>query len=178
MDQYRKSPRADFLDYDDGDFFITVCTAHMAHYFGEIVGGKMIFSPIGEFLDRQLQSADAYCRSVRVLTHVVMPNHIHAVVRVGNMVPGVPVDSLSRTPSLSLRACREQERHVPLLSRYVSSLKGVISKFARSAGITFAWHNRYHDHFIRGSRDGDRIWNYIANNVANWSSDKFSHSDT
>lgn len=37
MDQYRKSPRANFLDYDGGDYLITICTTQKIHYFGEVL---------------------------------------------------------------------------------------------------------------------------------------------
>lgn len=41
MTQYRKTPRAQFLDYDEGDYFITICTHDRKHYFGEIYNGEM-----------------------------------------------------------------------------------------------------------------------------------------
>ena len=40
--------------------------------------------------------------------------------------------------------------------------------------IPFAWQPRYHDHIIRGIDDLNNIGDYIENNVARWSYDRFN----
>lgn len=35
------------------------------------------------------------------------------------------------------------------------------------------WQGRYHDHIIRGVQEGNRIEEYILNNVARWADDCF-----
>lgn len=82
MEQYRKSLRAKFIDYDYGDYFITICTKDKRHFFGKIIAGEMILSDVGHFLNHQLSQSDAYSRDVKMIYYVVMPNHVHAIVRV------------------------------------------------------------------------------------------------
>lgn len=60
MDQFRKTPRANFLDYEDGDYFITICTRDRKHYFGKIINGTMMLSDIGKFAQQQLNDASMY----------------------------------------------------------------------------------------------------------------------
>ncbi len=172
IDQYRKSPRAMFLDYDGGDFFITICTKNKKHYFGEIHDGAMHLSDIGIFIDNQLTNAHNICCNIAIPIHIVMPNHIHAIVRLLKETTECE-DSNQRNPNPMQRPNPTCQRHVPTLSRYINSFKGAATKYARSSGIPLEWQTRYHDHLIRTVHEGNRIAEYIANNVENWNTDRF-----
>ena len=78
----RKSPRAPWLTYNEGDYFVTVCTNEMKYHFGKIVDGKMYFTPIGEFLYKELENVEIHHPHVEILIYTVMPNHFHAIVRI------------------------------------------------------------------------------------------------
>ena len=174
MPQYRRSPRAEFLNYDDGCYFVTICTRNRQHYFGRITNGEMQLSEIGVFITEQLIAASDYCSDVAVKSFVVMPNHVHAIICIDRR--DVPLarlkqDSRQRCPNPSLRGDPTCQRHVPTLSRYISSLKGAVTKFARSHALEFGWQERYHDHLIRGNHDGKLIMEYISRNVDEWQKD-------
>lgn len=176
MEQYRKKTRASFLDYNGGDYFVTICTKNRAHYFGKIQTGQMFLSEIGEFTKLQLNSASEHCENIRILLSVVMPNHIHAIVNLTNDAGSLPMNEgniMQRSPNPALRADPTCQRHVPTLSRYISSLKGAVTKFAKSNNLDFRWQKGYFDHCIRGHQDGNRIAEYIENNVARWHDDCF-----
>lgn len=176
MEQYRKTPRAKFLDYDEGNYFVTICTENKKHFLGEISDGIMHLSEIGLFVESQLKSASEYCKDIEIPLFVVMPNHIHAIVSVirRDMPPACSDGNLlQRSPNPSLRANPTCQRHVPTLSRYISSFKGAVTKYARTHNIEFGWQPRYHDHYIRGNNDGNKISDYILNNVAKWQEDCF-----
>lgn len=134
MEQYRKKTRASFLDYNGGDYFVTICTKNRAHYFGKIQTGQMFLSEIGEFTKLQLNSASEHCENIRILLSVVMPNHIHAIVNLTNDAGSLPMNEgniMQRSPNPALRADPTCQRHVPTLSRYISSLK-VLSPNSRN----------------------------------------------
>lgn len=174
--QYRKSPRTEFLDYDAGDFFVTICTAGKKHYFGEIEDGKMHYTATGHFLVNQLHLAHKFNNSIEILLFAVMPNHLHFIVHID--CREIPLacsvgNAHQRCPNASLRANDNVERHIPQLSKYISSLKGAVTKYARAIGVEFGWQSRYHDHLIRGPHDGNRIADYIEHNVSNWHKDCF-----
>lgn len=85
QDCYRiPTARATWHDYDAGEYFITVCTQNMEHYFGEIVSGQMCFSRIGEFADEQCRNIQMHHAYATIPLWVVMPNHLHAVVIIDN----------------------------------------------------------------------------------------------
>lgn len=172
MDQYRKSPRASFLTYDSGCFFITICTQEKHHYFGEIIDGNMILSDIGNFVTKQLEKANQYCDYITVPLFVVMPNHIHAIVINSSIKHINPVNQ--RNPNPSLRTNSTSQRDVPTLSRYISSLKGAVTKYARANNIHFGWQPRYHDHLIRNTHEGNIIAEYISDNIARWATDRLN----
>lgn len=176
MDQYRKTPRAQFLDYNVGDFFITICTKGRKHYFGRIYDSRMHLSEVGLFLQEQLISATKFRRDIDILLFVIMPNHFHAIVRVTcEDIPRSCIEGIikQRSPNPSFRFNPSYQKYVARLSRYMSSLKGSVTKYAKSIDVDFGWQPRYNDHFIRGAKDGNRIAEYILNNVAKWQNDCF-----
>ncbi|MDE7335118.1 MAG: transposase [Muribaculaceae bacterium] len=176
MEQYRKTPRSRRLDYNSGDYFITICTKQMVHYFGEIHDGVMHLSEIGRFVERQLMEVEKYSELIEIPVFVVMPNHIHAIICVGRepALQSTDVECSQRAPNPALRSNPQEQRAVPLLSRYINSLKGSVTKYAKNRNIKFCWQPRYHDHQIRGKRDGNNIADYINHNVDRWNDDCFN----
>ncbi|MGM9760560.1 MAG: transposase [Parabacteroides sp.] len=183
MDQYRKSPRAKWLEYNEGVYFLTICTLHHAHYFGSIVNGEMRLSALGAFLRDELEHVALHHPHVSVLQYVVMPNHVHAIVKIGeyNATRCVPINTQD-DPNNATRCVPTCEERVgkkiqcgkrPLLSTFVGSLKAAVTRHAHIIATPFAWQTRYHDHVIRGVDDCNKIATYIDNNVANWETDCF-----
>ena len=180
MDQFRKSPRAPFLNYDGGDFFVTICTKNRQHFFGEISNETMHLSEIGKFLETQLNNIETLSPSIKIPLFTIMPNHVHLIVSIVDDIE-IPNNCNNgfdqRHPNPSMRSNPEDTRIVPLLSRYINSLKGVVTKYAKTINPEFAWHGRYHDHAIRSNRDGNIIADYIINNVAKWDLDSLNKQD-
>ena len=83
----RKSPRAWWLEYNNGRYFITVCTQGHKHFFGEIEDEMMTYSPIGRFLLNELENVVSHHANVKVLQYVVMPNHFHAIIDISPSLP-------------------------------------------------------------------------------------------
>lgn len=190
----RKSPRAQWLEYNEGVYFVTVCTGERQHFFGKICNGKMEMTEIGEFLHSALENASSHQVYIKVLQYVVMPNHFHAIIDVvgtrhavsDNRNESVNTDKAytADTAYIADTACRVPTREertengikchrLPLLSTFIGSLKSAVTKYAHEHGLEFAWQPRYHDHAIRGVEDGNNISTYIENNVANWEKDCF-----
>ena len=171
MDQYRKSPRAKWLEYNEGVYFLTICTLNHVHYFGTIVEGEMCLSAVGAFLQNELEHVEQHHPHVSVLQYVVMPNHVHAIVEIGEKIPH---DATRCVPTCEERVEKKiQCGKRPLLTSFVGSLKAAVTRYAHSIAMPFAWQTRYHDHAIRGVDDCNKIAAYIDNNVANWKTDCF-----
>ncbi len=117
----------------------------------------MVLSTIGRYCREQMESISAHYPYAAVSLYVIMPNHIHAIITVDRNrteYPSVP----SRRTALSV---------------VMGGFKRAVTMYARRNGIEFGWQGRYHDHIIRGVRDGNMIAEYIKNNVDRWASDCF-----
>lgn len=156
----RKNIRAEFHDYSGGEYFITICTRDKEHYFGKIVQSEMNFSIIGKFAHLALESLHTHYSYVEVPLFVVMPNHVHAIISIRESA-----DAPGSIPTIRTA-----------LGVVVGGFKQSVTRFARRNSIDFGWQSRYHDHIIRGIKDGNKIAEYIENNVARWDSDCFNMS--
>ncbi len=154
----RKNIRAEFHDYSGGDYFVTICTHDREHYFGEITDGEVQFTEIGRYADYALSTLASHYKYVDVPLHVVMPSHIHAIISIFG-----PIDGLGCIPAKRTA-----------LSVVVAGLKQSVTCYARRNRIDFGWQKRYHDHIIRGTRDGNHIAEYIENNVVRWGEDCYN----
>ncbi len=171
----RKSPRAHWLEYNEGMFFITVCTHGHRQILGKIRNGMMLLSKVGEFLDMCLKDSSLHQMNVEVIQYVIMPNHFHAIVDIRRN------ESLACNEDTACRVPTKEERvenrigceRLPLLSTFVGSLKSAVSRYAHTIMSGVIWQPRYHDHAIRGVEDANNISSYIKNNVANWDKDCF-----
>ncbi len=185
----RKSPRADWLAYNEGRYFVTVCTRDHRHCFGEIENGVMTMTKVGMYLDNELKNAASRHPHIEIVQYVVMPNHFHAIINIVGTRRAVSVENTTDGNVGTLRAASETNkcihtdaaRYVPtqkgyqrsMLSTFIGSLKSAVTKYAHECGIPFAWQPRYHDHAIRDWKDNNNISQYIENNVMNWEKDCF-----
>lgn len=184
----RKSPRAQWLEYNDGEYFVTVCTHDHTHYLGEITNGVITMTAVGRYLDELLCNATSHQSYIRVLQHVVMPNHFHAIIEVdsGNADEncrnamynhvGTQHDASVESKENADASCRVPTKKgykLSKLSFFIGMLKSAVTRYARANNIPFAWQPRYHDHAMRNNKDRNNISQYIENNVANWEKDCF-----
>lgn len=153
----RKNIRAEFHNYSGGDYFVTICTREKKCYFGKIEDGNMKFSRIGEYAHNSLETLCTHYNYVEVPLFVVMPNHIHAIICIRERA-----DAPGSIPTIRSG-----------LGVVVGGFKQAVTRYARRNDIDFGWQSRYHDHIIRGSRDGNLIAEYIENNVVSWETDCF-----
>jgi hypothetical protein len=120
QNRYRiPSARADWWDYGwNAAYFVTICTAHREHYFGEIVNGNdiepgryvetghcpvstnptnsttriMKLSEIGQLAENFWRSITEHFPFVKLDVFVVMPNHIHGILVFDKLDHGRGID--------------------------------------------------------------------------------------
>ena len=176
----RKTPRAQWFEYNEALYFVTICTHGMRHYFGEIYDDIMHLTPLGQYLFEELSSPSLHHPHIEIPLFAVMPNHLHALVRVGtrrtvsaeDVTPQPLADVARRVPTERNARSVGRLPHT-LLGNYVASLKSSVTRYARKNNISFKWQGRYHDHIIRNNDDMNNIGQYIENNVSRWKTDCF-----
>ena len=157
MEDYpkRKHPRLKGYNYSQvGCYFITVCTKGRAQILSRVVGRDDLGAPllelseIGRIVQRYLLSISKHYDGVTLEPFVIMPNHVHLLLSIGNGATG------------SSR---------PTVPQIIAAWKRFTN---RSAGFPL-WQSSFHDHIIRDDSDFLAHWSYIDGNAARWSEDEY-----
>ena len=158
----RKENRLRCYDYtDDGAYFLTICTDRRQPILSRIVDRgtplpdhvyepipETILSEVGSYAERLIQDIPNRYEGVFVDVYVIMPNHIHMLLRVerkGGRALTVPTES-------------------PSVSRIIQQFKGAVTKRAKSA----VWQSHFYDHVIRNESDYLACLTYIKENPLKW----------
>ena len=152
----RKKNRLEKYDYSScGAYFITVCTLNRKNYFWKNVGAiidrpqNIELSFYGETVNNAIQKITSAYPALSLDSYVIMPNHIHLLLRVYADEFGRPLVA-------------------PTISRVIKQLKGIVSK---QVGISI-WQKSFHDHIIRNLEDYEEHINYIYENPMRWCYDE------
>ncbi len=159
----RKPNRLKGYNYSqNGIYFLTACTKDKKCILGRIVGGgdlvapQMILSEYGMITEKYIQSVNRAYRNISVMNYVIMPNHIHLIVKLCSD-DNVFCNETTSSPA---------NDDIPVM---VSALKKFINK---EIGFNI-WQRSYHDHVIRNEASFVTIWEYVEENPARWKKDCF-----
>ena len=152
QNKYRiRTSRATWWSYQDGAYFITICTKDKRPFFGNIADDKMSFSFIGNIANQAINEIESHFdKRVNVPYYVVMPNHIHLLLFI-----------------------QANDKKQVLLKTVIATFKAAVTRKAKMIKNDFALQPRYHDHIVRNNDEMKRIIDYIQNNVFKWSEDKY-----
>ena len=149
----RKQNRLKGFDYSsNGAYFITICTKDKQCILSKIVGGGVPDAPqnnlsyYGSIVANQIDEMNKTYENVTAEKYIVMPNHVHILIRVINGSSGTP------TPTNSL------------VSMWVSTFK----RFANKRCNCELWQRSFHDHIIRNEEDYLLHLQYIDENPRKW----------
>ena len=154
----------------NGCYYVTVCTKHHVHYFGEIVNGEMQLSEIGKIVQSEWLKTKELRTDMNLLLDefVVMPNHFHCIIFIDNnqynTLPSTPLQSYKNKFGVQSKN----------LSSIMRGFKSAVTTYARKHDIDFAWQERFHDRIIRDNNGLDNVRSYIFNNPRNWDDDELN----
>lgn len=165
----RKDNRLQGFDYSTPRaYFITLCTQGRQCTLSTISVGASIARPpthnlthAGKIVDAAIQAIPQHYPSVQVDKYVIMPNHVHMILRIcaaedGRAMLAPTIVPVADAPSVSI-------------PRIIQHMKGVITK---QLGVPL-WQKSFHDHIIRSEDDYRAIWEYIDTNPFRWTEDCF-----
>lgn len=171
QNKYRiESARANWHDYDGGTYFITICTKHREHFFGEIEDDNIVLSDIGRYAAEQFDNVSTHYLYADIPLFTIMPNHVHMIIVIDGNKTKYDRRDVETWRTASLQDIAQLQGW---LSVVIGGLKSSITRFANQNAIDFAWQPRFHDHIVRDTSEMNRIADYIENNVANWKDDEF-----
>ena len=182
----RHTPRAKWHKYNGAEYFVTICTADRAHYFGTVRAGQTQLTAVGECLRVQIENVQNHYPYAEIPLYVIMPNHVHLIVVIDSdktppnvvgtrfiaSVDDIGADAMNRVPTGGVTGNKNPMLN-ETLGTVIRGLKARVTKFARENGIPFGWQSRYHDRIVRSQNEMNRIAEYIEQNPAKWESDCF-----
>ena len=148
-----------------GSYFLTICTHERRPVLSRIVEGIppkndpmdipycTELLPWGIIADKYINQLSDFYEDITVEHYVIMPNHIHLLVRISeNGASGTPPPTRLNTR----------------LSRFVSTFKRFCNKeYGRDI-----WQRNYYDHIIRNWEDYWSHKQYIDDNPRRWRKDE------
>lgn len=154
--QKRKPNRLNDFDYSqNGMYFITICTKDKKPLLSQITVGACSASPNkikltenGIIVENGIIGISEHYKNVFVDNYVIMPNHIHLIVRIDN------------SDGLALQA--------PTISHIIQHFKGYVTKQIGKP----IWQKNYYDHIIRDDYDYFTKMQYIDENPLRWTADE------
>ena len=157
----RKPTRLKGYDYSTpGAYFITICTHNKQCILGDIIVGQGLapaeinLSQYGNIAKDQLLDLENRYKSIKIDKYVIMPNHIHLIMRINNPAGASPCPTISDIicsfKSLTTRACNKSDNKTQKI-----------------------FQTSFHDHIIRNEKDYKKIWEYIDTNAIKWKQDCF-----
>ena len=147
----RKPNRLKGFDYSkNGCYFITLCTKDRQNLLWCDTNNPQAYklSPYGAIVDSAILDIHNHYPEAFVDKYVIMPNHIHLILRIN---------------------CGNNTHLSHSVSKIIQQTKGYISK---QIGFSI-WQKLFHDHIIRNESEYQEIWTYIDRNPLTWSSDCF-----
>ncbi len=84
--KFKDTPnRLKFCDYSSpGNYFITICARDREYLFGDVIKGKMVYSPAGLMVFNEMKNLGKYHHRIIIDEFIVMPNHVHCIIRLGD----------------------------------------------------------------------------------------------
>ena len=186
----RHTTRLQGYDYNTpGAYFLTICVYNRKCLLSRIVGTgvldgpKIELLPYGKVAEKYIKQLDTFYSDLSVESYVIMPNHIHILLRVlekpmkkpmsigalgrddGPSGRPVPTDALGRDDGPSGRPVPTVQNSV--VSRFVATFK----RFCNRDYGKNIWQPRSYDHIIRDQADFDKHLQYIYENPFGWTKD-------
>ena len=147
------------IDYSHGTFFVTIQAAFNKTIFGAIVGDRNVLNELGKAVEESLRSLGERYPGTEVIEFVVMPNHVHVILRIARR--------------------RDNRKHQ--LGYVIGRFKGWIAKVYRDrlaegravdVGAT-PWQRDYWDKLVTTDEQLEAYRRYIRQNPKKWTRDRF-----
>ncbi len=142
-----------------GMYFVTICAHNRECLFGIIENSQMGLNECGHVVDECWRTLSKHFVNADIDEYVIMPNHIHGIVTVGD----------ADLRPLHSPCDRTKMKLSKIIHGFKSSVTRIIHR--KSDNINFVWHRSFYDHIIRNDKSLNNIREYIKNNPLKWEFD-------
>ena len=159
--QNRRNTRLQGYDYNTpGAYFLTICVENRKCILSRIAEADLpnepsiVLLPYGHIAAKYIHQLNDFYQTLSVESYVIMPNHIHILLRVLEGPSETPVPTTQNS----------------VVARFVSTFKRFCNK-EYGKNICQA---RSYDHVIRNQADFDKHLQYIYENPFGWANDELA----
>lgn len=155
-------------------YFVTIGTYQQQELFGQIIDDEMLVNDAGSMVQSILSGLSQFYPYVLIDKHVIMPNHIHAIIIIDCNQIGLGNGPAQRPAPTDLS-----------LSDIIYGFKSITTKRyidgVNNKGWQLfnkkIWQRSFYDHIIRNDRSLKKIRQYIVNNPVKCSENIKRHSE-
>lgn len=174
---HRKKLRIPDFDYSQpGAYYVSIVTQGRRKLFGQIVDGEMVLNDIGKMVKEVIDQIPDHYPGINVELFVVMPNHIHALLIISEVVAGPRACQSNDGKLRGVDPTKKQLSLAEIVHRIKSLTTHQYMIGVRDKGWSRfekrLWQRNYYEHVIRNERDYQAIYDYIIANPMNWEKDK------
>jgi putative transposase len=180
----RHSVRLPTFDYSrSASYFLTICAQNQKHLFGHVLDHAVVLNSLGQIIDDCWRGIPLHFTRVELAPHIVMPNHVHGMVRLrarvddGSIVTkhlrraqhAAPLRSpVASSPRDVRRAAAVAEDSIPAIVRSFKSAAAKRIRETLGKPQLELWQRGYYEHIIRDEEDFQSTCEYIRLNPARW----------
>lgn len=143
------------INYRKGWFFITFQVAHNKTVFGVVADRKLTLNALGRMVDENLRNLGTVFPELFIDTSMVMPNHVHAVVK---------IDSAEHDLSW-------------FVGRFKSFTANQYQKMVKAGECVdigpSLWQGNYYDNLVSSHDELENVRRYTMQNPERWEDDRF-----
>jgi len=181
---HRRSIRLRHYDYSQpGLYYVTIVVQQRQCLFGAIVGARMAANEAGKTVGDMWQRLPERFPSVELDQFIIMPNHLHGIIRITDRVVGA---TLVVAPGQQNGRATAQGGHQagghkarPYLGDIVGAFKSLttcayVEGIKQRGWLPFhagLWQRNYYEHVVRNEDELAHIRDYIRGNPLNWALD-------
>lgn len=158
---HRRSVRLKGYDYSQaGAYFVTICTQNRRCMFGDIADGQMALNDAGWMVQAVWDELPNHYADVELDSFIVMPNHVHGIVVLRDMV------------GAGFKPAPTKRHGLPEIIRGFKTFSSRYINGMRNTPGTKLWQRNYYEHIIRNETELNQIREYIVNNPLQWELDR------
>ena len=180
---HRRSIRLADYDYSQpGAYFITICTQDKVCLFGKVIDGEMHLNAFGWIVDEEWQKTAQVRSNVLLDEFVVMPNHVHGIIRIIEDLATGTADRAQNVVGATRRVAPTKRPTGPpsgsvgaIMAQFKSLVTKRINRLRGTPGAK-VWQRNYWERVVRNEQELDRIRRYIEENPLRWYFDRY-HPD-
>ena len=134
----------------------------------------MQLNAVGRIVEEEWRRTAAMRPALSLDEHVIMPNHLHAIVVVEKEAPPTDDRQADREAILPRSPLHNSGPSKGSLGSVIGGFKSAVTRRINEldSRIGPIWQRNYYEHVIRSEKALDSIRSYILSNSLNWAADR------